>query len=135
MVVALAALTALARTVNGRPAWVPIPLIPAKIFEQAYYRALHKNVAFAIGHVGLTPPLRIELGILGLRNVHLAVDGDDIRGPIQPDESFVRTELASADPAAIDAILLEFFNEVYDKTGYARPVGLHGFPPEPQPSS
>ena len=43
----------------------------------------------------------------------------------------MRKELGGGSPAAINALLLDFFNEVYDKTGYARPHGLHGFPPGP----
>jgi hypothetical protein len=46
-------------------------------------------------------------------------------------DAVVRKEVSSAEAAAINAVLLEFFSEVYDKTGYARPSGLHGFPPGP----
>ena len=116
---------------NGRPAWWPMPLIPATVFEQAFYKALHKNIAFAVEHLGLTFPCTVQLGLVGLANAHLAINQDDIRGPIQPDDAIVRKELVSADPAAINALLLEFFSEVYDKTGYVRPSGLHGFPPGP----
>lgn len=116
---------------NGRPAWWPMPLIPATVFEQAFYKALHKNIAFAVEHLGLAFPCIVQLGLVGLTNAHLAINQDDIRGPIQPDDAIVRKELTSADPVAINAVLLEFFTEVYDKTGYARPSGLHGFPPGP----
>ena len=66
-----------------------------------------------------------------MRGAYLGVNYDDIRGPIQFDEAVVRVKLASPDAAAINAALLEFFNEVFDKTGYARPEGLNHFPPGP----
>ncbi len=116
---------------NGRPAWLPMPLITAIVLEQAFYKALHKNVAFAAKHLGLTFPCNVELGLVGLTNVYLAVNQDDIRGPIQQGEAIVRKPLTSAGPAAINSVLLEFFSEIYDKTGLARPTGLHGFPPGP----
>jgi hypothetical protein len=115
---------------NGRPTWLPIPLIPATVFEQAFYRALHKNVAFAAQQLGLTFPCTVELGLVGLTNAHLALSNEDIRA-IQLDEAIVRTEMMGPGPAEINNVLLEFFNEVFDKTGYGRPSGLHGFPPGP----
>lgn len=121
----------LIRERGSRPAWVPIPLIPATVFEQAFYRALHQNIVVAVRGLGLTLPCTVELGLTDLNNAHLALATDDIRGPIQPDSAIIRRELANGDPAAINALLLEFFEEVYDKTGYARPAGLHGFPPGP----
>jgi nucleoside phosphorylase len=116
---------------NGRPAWWPMPLIPATVFEKAFYKAIHKNVAFAANHLDLSFPCAVALGLVGLTDAHLAVNEEDIRGPIQRSEAIVRAELTGADPTAINAVLLEFFNEVYDKTGYPRPSGLHGFPPGP----
>jgi nucleoside phosphorylase len=121
----------LIRERGSRPEWVPIPVIPATVFEQAFYRALHKNIAFAVEHLGLSFPCNVELGLVGVAGAHLALHGEDIRGPIQPDAAVVRKELTSASPAEINAALLEFFEEVYDKTGYVRPTGLYGFPPGP----
>ena len=123
--------TVIVRERAWRNASVPLPLIPATTLEQGYYRALHKNVALAAGHLGLTFPCHVELGLLRMRDAHLGVNNDDIRGPIQFDEAVVRVELSSPDTAAINAALLEFFNEVFDKTGYARPIGLNHFPPGP----
>lgn len=121
--------TLVIRDRGRRPAHWPMPLIPVTVLEQGFCQALHKNVPFAVDYLGLTFPCHIELGILGIRGAHLDVDENDIRGPIQFDQAVVSVELASADPAAINAALLEFFNEVFDKTGYVRPEGLHNFPP------
>jgi hypothetical protein len=112
-----------------RPANCPMPLIPATVLEQSFDRALHTNVPFAVAHLGLTFPCHVELGLLRIRGAHLGVEGNDIRGPIQFDEAVVRVPLASANAEAINGALLEFFDEVFDKTGYARPENLHGFPP------
>lgn len=123
--------TLIVRERKWRPAHWRLPFIPVTVFEKAFYRALHKNVPFAVQHLGLTFPCHVELGLLGLRGVYLAITEGDVRGPIQFDEVIVRVELNSADPAAINLALLEFFSEVFDKTGYVRPQGLHHFPPGP----
>ncbi|MBB4383619.1 hypothetical protein [Bradyrhizobium sp. SBR1B] len=94
-----------------RPADIPLRLIPVLTLEQGFYRALHKNVPFAVAHLG--------------------VDQRDIRGPIQFDEAIVQFELGSAEAAEIDGALLAFFGEIFNKTGYARPEGLNRFPPGP----
>jgi hypothetical protein len=36
----------------------------------------------------------------------------------------------SGEPYEIDEILLEFFEELHDATGYARPKNLFHFPPD-----
>ncbi|MGD9631671.1 MAG: hypothetical protein AB7U97_00060 [Pirellulales bacterium] len=123
--------TLITRERAWRPAHIPLPIIPVVTLEKGFYRALHTNVPFAVQHLGLTFPCEIELGLLNMRGAHLGVDQDDIRGPIQFDEAIVRAELDSADAAAIDTVLLAFFEEIFDKTGYARPEGLNRFPPGP----
>lgn len=114
-----------------RPRHLPMPLIPSGVLEQSFRRALHKNVAFAVARLGLALPCLVELGLLRMRGAYLFVAQEEIRGPIQFDEAVVRARLASDDPRAIDDLLLEFFNEVHDKTGYPRPENLNGFPPAP----
>lgn len=121
--------TLVVRERGGRPAHWRLPFIPATTFEQAFYRALHKNLELAVRHLGLTFPCQVELGLLNIRGAYLAITQEDVRGPIQFDEAVVRVTLESGDVAAIDAALLEFFKEVFDKTGYPRPEGLHNFPP------
>jgi nucleoside phosphorylase len=116
---------------NGRPASWPMPLIPALNLEQAFYKALHGNVAFSMKELGLSFPCTVVLGLVGLSDAYLGVSLEDVRGPIQSNDAIVRRELRRADPAAINELLLEFFNEVFDKTGYPRPPGLYGFPPGP----
>ena len=114
------------------PRVLPLPLLPAASFEKVYYNALHKNIALSVQHLDLSFPCTVELGVLGLAGVHLAINEEDIRGPIAPNETIVRQEISVNEPAAVNALLLDFFTEVYDKTGYP-PVlrELHGFPPGP----
>jgi len=123
--------TVIVRERRDRPAWMPIPFIPAGLFERLYYQKLHDAIAFAAQHLGLTFPCNVELGLIRLQGVHVCVSNEDMRGPIQVDEVICREEIASPDPAHVDAVLLKFFDLVFDVTGYARPPGLHDFPPGP----
>lgn len=123
--------TLIVRERGWRPADIPLPLIPVLTLEQGFHRALHKSLPFAVAHLGLTFPCEVELGLLNMRGAHLGVDQRNIRGPIQFDEAIVQIELGSADAAEIDAALLAFFEEIFDKTGSRRPEGLNRFPPGP----
>jgi nucleoside phosphorylase len=114
-----------------RPDWVPIPFVPALDLEQSFYRALHGNVAFATKHLGLTFPCTIEFGLIVTVGEQLILRQDDFRPIRSSAAAIVRGTLSSADPAAINQLLLEFFEAVHDKTGYPRPNGLYGFPPGP----
>jgi nucleoside phosphorylase len=127
----LASNTLVVRERGGRPAWVPIPFIPALLMEQTFYQKTHAAVAFAASRLGLTFPADIEFGVLGLEDVHLAVRDEDIRGPIQIDKVLSPHKLTSDFSQDIDRALLGFFNQLYDATGYARPDNLFGFPPNP----
>ena len=92
---------------------------------------LHNNAAFAASYLDLSFPCNVELGTISLNNVYIAISASDIRGPIRQDSVIVRRELSNGTPVALNALLLEFLNEVHDKTGYPRPSGLHAFPPGP----
>ncbi len=116
---------------GGRPDWVPIPFIPALLTEQIFYTKTHAAIAFAVGQLGLAFPCDIQLGILGLRAARLAIKEDDIRGPIQTDKVISRHRLNMGNQTEIDGALLEFFNLLYDATGFARPNDLFHFPPDP----
>jgi hypothetical protein len=110
-----------------RPTSIPVPFIHALTLEQTFFSALHQNIAFAARHLGLTFPCIVEMGLLGVAKVNLILGDEDIPA-IRAPNVIVRRVLSSADSAAINDVLLEFFSEVHDKTGYARPAGLFGFP-------
>jgi nucleoside phosphorylase len=113
-----------------RPQWVPVPFIPAPLFEIVFYDKVRVAVAFAAQHLGLTFPCVIEMGLLGTANVTLAINQEDL-WVIRKEKIVWRQDLADAAATNINAALLSFFNAVYDATGYARPEGLFGFPPNP----
>jgi hypothetical protein len=56
---------------------------------------------------------------------------EDIRGPIHAEDAVCRLILPSADREAINMALLQFFEQVYDLSGFQRPIGHYGFPPGP----
>jgi nucleoside phosphorylase len=114
-----------------RPTWVPLPFVPALDLEQSFYRALHGNVAFAARYLDLSFPCTVELGLIVTAGEHLILGQDDFRTIRSSAAAIVRGALSSAEPAAINQVLLEFFEAVHDKTGYPRPGGLYGFPPGP----
>jgi nucleoside phosphorylase len=126
----LASNTAVIRERAGRPDWVPIPFVPALLTEQMFYEKAHAAVEFAVSQLGLSFPCDVQLGILGLKNATLAVKNDDFRGPIQVNDVTVRLPINSDGPNEIDRVLLEFFNALYDATGYAPPPNQFHFPPE-----
>lgn len=123
--------TVVVRERRGRPDWIPIPFIPALMTEQTFHQKAHAAVAFAESQLELTFPADIQFGILGLEGVHLAIQNDDIRGPIQAEKVIYTHPLDRGSPAEVDAALLEFFNRLYDTTGHRRPPGLFHFPPDP----
>lgn len=123
--------TVVVRERGGRPDWVPIPFIPALLTEQMYYDKSHAAVEFATSQLGVAVPCDLEIGILGLKAATLAVNTEDMRGPIQIENVLVRRPLGTGSPGEIDAVLLEFFEKLYDATGYRRPKNLFHFPPEP----
>ena len=114
-----------------RPAWVPIPMIPAYVLEETFYKTAHAAVPFATEQLGVSTPLQIEFGLINVRGVHYGVPKLDTWEPIQSDEVVVRRVLASGNAAEINAALLVFFNEMFDQTGQERPQNLHNFPPGP----
>jgi hypothetical protein len=111
-----------------RPAHIPIPLMPLSSFENAFHRTLRQAVEFMSEHLDLHAPWRIVLGVNGLAGVHYGVNGDAL-GPIPQNEVVFDATLNTATDAAVTAFTVRFFEEVYDASGYPRPVGLHGIPP------
>lgn len=117
---------------NGRPDWVSLPALACAVFEQSYYDALTSLVNFAEQQLSLKSPRRIELGVVGNRELYLY--GVFQRpyypaGPILKSEVTVDAVLHDSTRDRIDALLLEFFTRVYDTAGMQRPEGSFGFPP------
>jgi hypothetical protein len=87
----LASNTAVVRERGGRPTWVPIPFIPALLTEQTFHQKAHAAVSFAVSQLGLIFPADIQFGILGLEGVFLAIQDDNIPGPIQTEKVYRHT--------------------------------------------
>src|SRR6185369_3339060 len=69
-----------------RPAWVPIPLVPALVMEQTFYTGLYAALAFAEQHLELSYPVRVEIGVVGVRGAYLNFPPEDNFEPIRQDE-------------------------------------------------
>src|SRR5260370_4648872 len=123
--------TMIVRERNGRPEWLPLPMLPAFVFEELFYNSLHAAVSFAREHLALTLPYQVELGLLETNGRHVGINTDDIRGPAQAKEAISRMILPDAERETINSALLKFFNQVHALSGYTRPQGLYGFPPGP----
>jgi nucleoside phosphorylase len=115
-----------------RPAWLPLPFIPALVMEKTFYNSLHAAIPFARDQLGLAEPLQVELGLIGIKGAHLNFPKEeDALRPIHRNEIIIGPELIDGSPESADELLLEFFRQVFDATGFARPEGLHNFPPGP----
>lgn len=127
----LASNTMIIRERRERPDWIPVPFIPALLAEQIFYEKTHAAAAFAEQQLGHRLPYNLELGIIDLKGVTLALYRDDLRGPIPTDKVILRRTISTGTRKEIDAALLDFFNRLYDATGYGRPANLFDFPPNP----
>ena len=113
---------------GGRPASLPLPFVATVVLEQTYYDHLRALLAFAAERVELQLPCHVECGLVGIENLTLQVPPDEFRASLKP-EAVVRRILKTPGAEAIDRILLDFFTELHDTTGYVRPEHLGGFPP------
>lgn len=118
---------------NGRPEWVRLPALACLLFEQTYYDVLTSLIRFADEELSLKPPWCVELGLVGIKGLHLytgsgmyAANGE---GPIRKSEVIHRMVLNDGKGTILNSLLLEFFSQVYDAAGEKRPEGFHGFPP------
>jgi hypothetical protein len=67
------------------------------------------------------------MGLVGTTDVALAVDQDRMP-PSRKEKIILRQDLGGE--AGVEGALLAFFEQVHDSTGFARPTGLFGFPPD-----
>lgn len=115
---------------NGFPDWYRLPALACLTFERVYYDALYALVRFASEHLGLEPRWQVELGLVGIKGLHLyGLDPAAPGGPIRKSEVIQRLILNDDGDSTLDDVLLDFFSKVYDAAGVRRPEGLFGFPP------
>jgi hypothetical protein len=124
----------LLRTERGiLPADVPIPLLPLFPFEQAYYHCLKEALTFMSRDLSLNGPWNVVHGITGLAGVHYGVIIDFL-GPVHGDTVEYSIVINQPTEDAIEVALLPFLEQVYDLSGYPRPLNLHGFPRALEPT-
>jgi hypothetical protein len=121
--------TLIIRERENRPATVPLPFTSALVLEQVYYDKLRALLDFASRYLNLEPPWHVECGLVGINGLTLGVPPEELRGPIRTDVVSVERTLESRNEDSINGVLLDFFNEIHNATGYARPDNLGRFPP------
>jgi hypothetical protein len=114
---------------EGAGPWSKLPYLPYKDFEASYCHALRSVIDFAVNDLGLHSPMSVELGLVGIKGLYLNVSQDGQWGPIRKREIVKRALLNDVKQPGLDSILLDFFSEVCDSSGNARPDRLEGFPP------
>ncbi len=122
--------TLIIREHGHRPATIPLPFTSALVLEQVYYDKLRALLEFASQHLNLEPPWQVECGLAAIDGLTLVVPPEEYRGPIRTGTVSVERTLKARHDEAVNAVLLEFFNEIHNATGYARPEKLGGFPPD-----
>ena len=81
--------------------------------------------------MGIEPPYTIEAGAVGLNQAYLGVpkDYDDgLRGPIHENELMYRGVLEGDSEEEIQRFLLDFFEALFELSGYRRPENFNNFP-------
>lgn len=104
-------------------------MIPSEQVEGAFAGTLGSYMDFAEQQLKLEPPFAIEAGATGLEGAYIAVSGEQPRGPIRKSQLMLRKVVNNTSEEICIAFLLQFFERLFDLTGYARPKGLHKFPP------
>ncbi|MBL4803925.1 MAG: TIR domain-containing protein [Alphaproteobacteria bacterium] len=105
-------------------------VVRIKLLEDIYIKSLPNYINFAKG-MGIEPPYTIEAGAVGLNQAYLGVpkDYDDgLRGPIHENELMYRGVLEGDSEEEIQRFLLDFFEALFDLSGYRRPENFNNFP-------
>ena len=108
-----------------RPAGVKLPFIAVQPFERTCQAHLAALLTFIKDQLGIHSPWQVEIGLVGIKGLNLIVPPGESWGPIRKAEIIHRAICNSADVNVVSLLAVEFFNKVFDATGYARPVNLH----------
>lgn len=106
--------------------------IPCGVHERMIASCLYNYLQFSVGSLGVDPPFTVELGVVGAAGQLLFVSNSflDQWGPILDDRIIVRETLKTIDPVDVDALLLRFFEAIFDAAGHERPQRFNNFPGE-----
>ena len=105
--------------------------IPGKAFEETFRERLIDYVGFLEKELKIAPPYRVEAGAVGLKGGRILIDQfpDTPLGPIYDEGFQIERALNETSSAAVDRLVLEIFEGLFQVSGYPRPNGLFGFPP------
>ena len=102
------------------PTWV----IPAITFEKLFVRALRNYVGVLNIVLKIGPPYTVELGLVGIDDVHITIPGihgsGEVKGPILQKQISRRYSLDDTNDASVMALLRAFFADVYDLAAFSR---------------
>lgn len=104
-------------------------MISAIAFERLYRNMLPRYVDVLVTHLKLAPPFTVDAGAVGINTFKLAVDDENMFGPIYDSEFCGQYDLADASARSMNDLLLQFFDDFFGITGYPRPANLDGFGP------
>jgi hypothetical protein len=95
--------------------------IPNGYIGEYFVKALLNYMAFARMHLQLSPPLRIEAGLTGIKGYSLAIKVGHFIGKALQDTIIWQSEIVAYEKPAWE-ILSPFFDRIWDNCGHQRPV-------------
>jgi hypothetical protein len=109
---------------GGRPPGIKLPFIAMQPFERTCQAHLATLLAFVKEQLGIDSPWQVEIGLVGIKGLNLIVPPGEFWGPIRKTDIIHRAICNSADLNVVGELAGEFFNKIFDATGYARPANL-----------
>lgn len=105
------------------------PFIPAAALESLYRNMLFRYINFLSTHIRIAAPVVIKAGAFGLKGFKLAVYNDDaFFGPFHDNALEETIELVDFSAESLNSVLLQFFEALFEASGYSRPTNLYNFP-------
>jgi nucleoside phosphorylase len=105
------------------------PFIPAAALESVYRNMLFRYINFLSTHIRIAAPVVIKAGVFGLKGFNLAVHSDGtFFGPFYDNALEETFELADFSAESLNSVLLQFFEALFEASGYPRPTNLYNFP-------
>jgi hypothetical protein len=123
-------------TVVLSPDWNPAgapPGLPSLAIEEIFAARLPNYLKFMNDELAVPPPYSIEGGAANVNGHFILMPNNYFNrhwGPIHQDNAIWSGTLSSLDLAAIDQVLLNIFEAIFDAASTTRPKGLYKFPGE-----
>ncbi len=116
-------------TLRNRRKGDDAPYIPSGAYEEVFASGLNRYLEFANKYLGLSFPLTVEAGGVGMKGYYMGMGQLEYLGPIHDDEIFVRRKLTEFSAEEVNAFLLAIFEQFFDACAAKRPDHFNGFPP------